>query len=299
MAEQDEKYSPTAGGILTRIRGVEPTLSAAHRRIAEVILAEPDVMAACTITELAERCGTSLTTITRFCRGLGLGGYPELRLALATELGRSRANGPLRRAITFAPDDPTSQVLQSLVMSDTAAMDETAAQLDVAALDRAASALVRARFTDFFAVSGSAGITLDLQLRLHAAGRPCALWTDVHNALASANARDHRDVAVAVSHSGTTAEVVEPLAIARERGATTIAITNFPRSPLAEVADIVLTTAAGESSPFRAGAMAARHPQMLVLDCLYVGVVQRTHETTDLLLTSATEAINRHRLPQR
>ncbi|MGZ0145553.1 hypothetical protein ACXJJ3_00675 [Kribbella sp. WER1] len=74
-------------------------------------------------------------------------------------------------------------------------------------------------------------------------------------------------------------------------------VTTFGRS--FPVGLTIKSPPAGEDSPFRAGAMAARHPQMLVLDCLYVGVVQRTHEATDLLLTSATEAIDRHRLPQR
>ncbi|MGW4798414.1 MurR/RpiR family transcriptional regulator, partial [Nonomuraea sp. NPDC004297] len=200
--------------------------------------------------------------------------------------------------IAFSPEDPASLVLRSLLASDMRAMEETAAQLDIEAVDQAVSALVNARFIDFFAVAGSAGVAMDLHLRLHAVGRPCGLWTDVHNALCSANARGGEDVAVGISHSGTTAEVVEPLTIARERGATTIAVTNFPRSPLAEAADIVLTTAA-QDTPFRAGGVAARHAQMLVLDCLYIGVVQRTHETSDKLLTAATEAVAKHRLPAR
>ncbi|GAA2275473.1 MurR/RpiR family transcriptional regulator [Nonomuraea roseoviolacea subsp. roseoviolacea] len=284
--------------ILARIRGVEPTLTAAHRRIAETILAEPAVVAASTIGELAERCGTSLTTITRFCRELGLAGYPELRLALAAELGRNDAAPREQDLIAFSPDDPASLVLRSLLASDLRAMEETAAQLDLKAVDRAVSALVAARFIDFYAVAGSAGVAMDLHLRLHAVGRPSALWTDVHNAVCSANARDDHDVAVGISHSGTTAEVVEPLTIARQRGATTVAVTNFPRSPLAETADIVLTTAA-QDTPFRAGGVAARHTQMLVLDCLYIGVVQRTHETSNQLLTAATDAIAKHRLPPR
>ncbi|AQZ63993.1 Sialic acid utilization regulator, RpiR family [[Actinomadura] parvosata subsp. kistnae] len=275
-----------------------PTLTATHRRIAEAILAEPAAVAASTIGELAERCGTSLTTITRFCRELGLSGYPELRLALAAELGRNDAAPREQGLIAFSPDDPSSLVLRSLLASDMRAMEETAAQLDLEAVDRAVTHLVGARFIDFFAVAGSAGVAMDLHLRLHAIGRPCALWSDVHNAICSANARDERDVAVGISHSGTTAEVVEPLTIAKERGATTIAITNFPRSPLAETADIVLTTAA-QDTPFRAGGVAARHTQMLVLDCLYIGVVQRTHETSDQLLTAATGAVAQHRLSPR
>lgn len=289
---------PPMSPILARIRGVEPTLTATHRRIAEMILADPAAVAASTIGELAERCGTSLTTVTRFCRELGLAGYPELRLALAAELGRNDATPREQSLIAFSPDDPGSLVLRSLLASDMRAMEETAAQLDLEAVDRAVSALVGARFIDFFAVAGSAGVAMDLHLRLHAIGRPGALWTDVHSAVCSANARDGQDVALGISHSGTTAEVVEPLAIARKRGATTIAVTNFPRSPLAEAADITLTTAA-QDTPFRAGGVAARHTQMLVLDCLYIGVVQRTHETSNQLLTAATDAVAKHRLPPR
>lgn len=289
---------PPMSPILARIRGVEPTLTATHRRIAEMILADPAAVAASTIGELAERCGTSLTTVTRFCRELGLAGYPELRLALAAELGRNDATPREQSLIAFSPDDPGSLVLRSLLASDMRAMEETAAQLDLEAVDRAVSALVGARFIDFFAVAGSAGVAMDLHLRLHAIGRPGALWTDVHSAVCSANARDGQDVALGISHSGTTAEVVEPLAIARKRGATTIAVTNFPRSPLAEAADIILTTAA-QDTPFRAGGVAARHTQMLVLDCLYIGVVQRTHETSNQLLTAATDAVAKHRLPPR
>lgn len=289
---------PPMSPILARIRGVEPTLTATHRRIAKMILADPAAVAASTIGELAERCGTSLTTVTRFCRELGLAGYPELRLALAAELGRNDATPREQSLIAFSPDDPGSLVLRSLLASDMRAMEETAAQLDLEAVDRAVSALVGARFIDFFAVAGSAGVAMDLHLRLHAIGRPGALWTDVHSAVCSANARDGQDVALGISHSGTTAEVVEPLAIARKRGATTIAVTNFPRSPLAEAADITLTTAA-QDTPFRAGGVAARHTQMLVLDCLYIGVVQRTHETSNQLLTAATDAVAKHRLPPR
>ncbi|WP_281893636.1 MurR/RpiR family transcriptional regulator [Phytohabitans aurantiacus] len=285
-------------GILTRIRAVAPTLTVAHQRVAERILADPGAVASATITELAERCETSLTTITRFCRELDLPGYAELRLALATEVGRDDGRDRGRPLIAFSPEDPMSKVVASLVASDTRSMEDTAAQLDLAAVERAVAALSRARTIDVYAVSGSAGVAMDVQLRLHSIGRPCHLWKDVHDAICSANVRDHRDVALAVSHSGATAEVVEPIRVARERGATTIVITNFPRSPLADAADILLTTAA-QDAPFRVGGLAARHTQMLILDCLYIGVVQRTLDASEQAMDRAAAALSRHRLPIR
>lgn len=52
-------------------------------------------------------------------------------------------------------------------------------------------------------------------------------------------------LAVAVSQSGTTAEIVDTLAWARDCGARTVAVTNGGGSALTEVADVCLVTEAG------------------------------------------------------
>lgn len=52
-------------------------------------------------------------------------------------------------------------------------------------------------------------------------------------------------VAVGVSQSGSTEEIVETLADARRAGARTVAVTNVADSPLARDADLALVTAAG------------------------------------------------------
>lgn len=52
-------------------------------------------------------------------------------------------------------------------------------------------------------------------------------------------------LAVAVSQSGRTEEIVESLAWARDRGARTVAVTNDGGSPLAALADLALVTEAG------------------------------------------------------
>src|SRR5581483_9749607 len=51
---------------------------------------------------------------------------------------------------------------------------------------------------------------------------------------------------LALSQSGRTPDVIEYVERARSRGATTIAITNDPASPLAEAAEAVLPLAAGD-----------------------------------------------------
>ncbi|WP_232835443.1 SIS domain-containing protein [Actinocorallia populi] len=53
-------------------------------------------------------------------------------------------------------------------------------------------------------------------------------------------------LAVAISQSGRTEEIVETMAWARDCGARTVAVTNGHGSPLAEAADVALLTEAGD-----------------------------------------------------
>jgi hypothetical protein len=102
------------------------------------------------------------------------------------------------------------------------------------------------------------------------------------------------DVAIGISHSGATQETLEMLSVAASSGATTVALTNVPDSPLVEVADIVLTTATHETT-FRPAPMASRLPQIIVLDLVYVAVAQRRHEQTIAALRITADAVSGHR----
>jgi len=156
-------------------------------------------------------------------------------------------------------------------------------------------ALVGARRIDVYGVGASGLIALDLQQKLHRIGRVAFAWTDPHLALTSAALLTEGDVAVAISHSGTTQDTVDLLALADRNGATTVAVTNFPRSPLAELGDHVLTTAARETT-FRSGAMASRLAQLTVIDCVFVGVAQRTYQETRAALDATYAAVRGRRI---
>jgi DNA-binding MurR/RpiR family transcriptional regulator len=247
---------------------------------------------------LAARCGTSLPSVTRFCLALGLAGYAELRLALAAESGRSSTSWERGTGAEVGPNDSLGDVLHTLLRADARALEDTVAELDVRALGEAVRAISDARRIDLYAVSGSATVAEDLRLRLHRIGRGANSWSDVHNALTSAALLGAGDVAIGLSHSGETVEVLEPLRRARSQGARTVAITNYPRSPIARAADIVLITAARDVT-FRTGGLAGRHAQMIVLDALYIGVAQRDYALAEQAFDVTAEAVSGHRTRQR
>ena len=93
--------------------------------------------------------------------------------------------------------------------------------------------------------------------KLHRIGLISFIATDLQSALTSAALLGPGDVALGISHTGTTTDVVDALRVARRQGAMTIAVTNYARSPITAEADLILVTAARETT-FRTGAMASR-----------------------------------------
>jgi DNA-binding MurR/RpiR family transcriptional regulator len=284
--------------LLTRVKAGLPEFSGALQRVAEWILTDPAGAARSTIVELAERSHTSPATVTRFCRALGFDGYAELRLAIAGETGRAaRASGwmvDIGREIL--PADPLERVLGQIMAADTRAMHDTASLLDLREVERAAAAIAAAARVDIYGASGSALVGAEMQFCLHRIGIAAWAWADIHNGLASSALLRHGDVALGISHSGQTRETVEMVAEAGGHGVTTIALTSFPRSPLAAVADIVLLTAT-QATTFRPDALSARHPQLVVLDLLYIAVAQRTYEQAHAAFKVTAQAVAGHRAP--
>ncbi|MFD4673868.1 MurR/RpiR family transcriptional regulator [Lentzea sp. NPDC058450] len=283
---------------LVRIRSLLPGLARAEQRVAKVVLENPGTVAHRSITEVAEQAGTSETTVTRFCKAIGVGGYPELRIALAADTARSQARANHDMGGDIGPGDDLKQVVGKVAFADARAVEETAEQLDVESLDKVVQAVAGARRVDVYGFGASAFVAFDLQQKLHRIGLTCFAWNDTHIALTSAAVLTEADVAVGISHTGSTAETVEALRVARESGATTVALTNFPRSPITEVADHVLTTAARETT-FRSGAMASRIAQLTVIDCLFIGVAQHHVDTAKTALEATYEAVSGHRLGAR
>jgi DNA-binding MurR/RpiR family transcriptional regulator len=283
---------------LVRIRSLLPGLARAEQRVAKVVLDNPQVVAHRSITEVAEAAGTSETTVTRFCKAIGVGGYPELRIALAADTARTAARIDRDLGSDIAPTDDLSQVVGKVAFADARAVEETADQLEIPTLSAVVDAVASAGRVDVYGVGASAFVAADLQQKLHRIGRVSFAWSDTHIMLTSAAVLSEGDVAFGISHTGATADTVEALRVARERGATTVALTNFPRSPISEVADHVLTTAARETT-FRSGAMASRIAQLTVIDCLFIGVAQKHLDSARNALESTYEAVGGHRLGPR
>ena len=122
-------------------------------------------------------------------------------------------------------------------------------------------------------------VAQDLHHKLFRVGRNVFLMADAHEAWTAAVLSPAHTVAIGFSHSGTTADTVQFLNLARENGARTVAITGARESPLARAAEERLITHAREST-LRAGAMVSRIAQLALVDCLFMGIARLRYEQT-------------------
>ena len=273
-----------------------PSLRPAEQRVGEAVLADPAAISESSITAVARQCMTSETTVLRFCRAIGLGGYPELRIALARAAQREETDQNARPPVngTIGENDSVADVVAKISYADSRAVEETGAALDVAALTAAIEAVRAAGRIDVYGIGASGLVAHDLHQKLHRLGLISFSWADPHLALTSAAVLEVGDVAIGISHTGTTIDTIDALRVARQHGATTIAVTNFAKSPITEEADLVLTTAARETT-FRSGAMASRIAQLALIDCLFTGVAQRSYDhAIDTLETTYAAVQSRH-----
>ncbi|NNG38316.1 MurR/RpiR family transcriptional regulator [Flexivirga sp. ID2601S] len=299
QSRESSSADPTRD-VLVRMRAAMPSLQPAEHRVAEVVLRDPAAAAQLSITDLAESASTSVATVARFSHSVGFGGYPQLRLALAGAAARESALGGPRRQPPADLDEAatTEDIVATIVHHEVRALQETAEHLDLAALDAAIQAVAGAGRVDVFGVGASGMVAEDLRYKLHRIGRIAFAWNEFHAAMTAAVLLGEHDVAIGISHSGSTTDVVETLAAAKEAGATTIALTNFATSPIVDHADIVLTTAARETS-FRSGALASRTAQLALVDFLFVGVARTALDDATEALARTHQAVSGRRQPQR
>ncbi len=160
--------------------------------------------------------------------------------------------------------DNTATVIEKIFASD---LQDTQKALDVRELERAVQAIREAKRVEVFGICSAAPIAEDTNYRLLRIGINSRASVDSHVQAITASLADKDVAVITISHSGSTVETLTATRLPRETGATTIAVTNFGKSPLLAHTDIVLNTLVRETQ-FRAEAMTSRIAQLAIVDTL-------------------------------
>jgi len=273
--------------LIMKIRSFLPEMSQAEKRIAQNVLANPREIVQMSITELAARSKVSDATVVRFCRRLGMQGYQEMKVTLAQDLV-----SPIESIHEeVAEGDSASDVLGKVFSSTMHALEYTLRILDKRQFEQAIDVLSRARSINIYGCGNSASVARDMQHKLMRLGLRAAAFSDGHMQCIASTALERGDVCIAISHSGSSRDIVSAAALAKKRGAAVICMTGIGRSPLSDIADIRLDTASKETS-YHIVALSSRISQYTIIDSLYSALAVRMHRQERVMKETIEQALS-------
>lgn len=283
MRTSAQDFQPAAA----RLQSMVGTLPATSRRIAEYVLAHVADVVHMSVTELAERTGSSEGSVVGLAKQLGYTGFQQLKIALAQDLV-----APVQFIHEdLEPGDSTDTVVRKIFASHVQALQDTRASLGVAALRRAVALIREARRVEVYGIGSAAPIAEDAGYRLMRIGVEARVLVDSHTQAIGASMAGPEVATLTISHSGATQETLTATRLAREAGARTIVVTNYGKSPIQAFADVVLFTVARETD-FRTEAMTSRVAQLGVIDALIACLALEDHEKSSETLRRSFEVLS-------
>ena len=252
--------------IVHKMRFLYREMGPGERKIADYVSENPSEIVGISISDLAKRCGCGDATGVRFSRRLGFEGYQALKIGIAGELSHVSAVSEVDKS------DSCFDIFKKRIHDISVSLQNTESVLDPAALERAAGAIMHARRIVIFGLGNSAAIAMDAAHKFLRLGLNAQACSDNHLQAIIASHLDRQSVAVGISHSGSSVDIVEAMQLSKVGGATTIGISNYGASPLTKAVDISLFTKSDETR-HSILAMSSRIAQLAIFDAIYTYIV--------------------------
>lgn len=261
-------------GCCLKLKELMTSFAPKEQIIAKYIMEFPGEVVNMSIDELANACGTSVSSVVRLCKSADYSGYKELCRTLATDLALNNQSN-----LTYSdvrPGDSTESIISSVCNSNIKAIQNTQSVLVAEDLDRVINLICDAARVDFYGVGTSGTVALDAHNKFVRIRKMSMSSADPHDQILCASSLKRGDVAVLISYSGDTKDILETADAVKRTDATLVSITRYSKNPLCQRADIQLFSSSSEVL-IRSGVMGQRIGLLTIIDILYTGVVSRRY----------------------
>lgn len=277
------------------IRKAYPKLSRSAKQVADYVLVNASDALYLSITSLAEACGVSEATISRFCQRLGYNSFSEFKLSLAMSRDDSQ-KARIEERMSFEPKSVDYISFSTEVReSYRTALEVAALQLTESSLEAAVDLIDDAKRVFCFGQGGNTVIAQEAQI-IFMPATPKFIWIhDTHMQAMTAAQLEEDDVILFFSYSGATRDVVDTLEAARESKGKVILVTHFAQSPGAALADVVLLCGTQES-PLQVGAVATKIAMLYIIDLMFRVYCSRHVEASQEAIRKSARAAARKSL---
>jgi DNA-binding MurR/RpiR family transcriptional regulator len=272
---------------LTKIKTYYPEMTDSEKNIADYILNNPEEIYNLKIDYLAEKLKVSLPTVFRFAKKLGYVGFKDFKV----ELIRDMAVG-LSISMEDIEDESIENVTKNIFEKVNSNLKETLSLIDYKDIRKAVNLIANSKRLLFFAVSSSISVAFDSYSKFLRAGFNCLYDSDSYTQRIISTQCRVGDIAIGISFSGESIEVVECLKNARNNSANTICVTTFMKSPITRFSDIKLFTAPVQSY-YQKIDLPSKMSQTAILDVLYINTVLEDRKKALKYISKSEEELNK------
>lgn len=222
-------------------------MSQSQQLIADVILQDPETVAFFNVSELAKKANVSDSTVTRFATFIGYSGFPALSRALQ-EYVRSRLTTSERFQLSRTVENDNQRMVLNCFEDDIQNITLLMDRIDLEAFERVIHLLVSARKIGIICARSSVSLGLFFEFYLQFLEKDVTLLTGDPRTLDILHRFTPEDVFVGIGFSRYSRFTIEGLHYGNQKGVKTIAITDYPSSPLVTHSKEVLYTPTGIAS---------------------------------------------------
>ena len=260
-----------------------------ERKIAELILTNPQKFITYSIAELSELAGVSQGSINNFAKKLIGSGYAGLKLQLAQQIPRHK-----EKLFNLAEaGDSVTDTLMKTGRDLEIAFANTAQMNSEDTLQRVVDLMLGAKKIEIYGIYRSSIVAMDLYYQLLQLGLHAAFVSDVLMCQVSAALLNADDLVIAISNSGRTKDILDCVKIARSNHVPVVCITSDSSAPLVKLSDQALfCVPSGNSISNRMDEV--RLSQMYLNDALCSYIRYKIDETGEKRYFKMAEMISAH-----
>lgn len=274
--------------ILEYIKQNYENFTDSEKLIADYLLSNNESIINLSAKEIGEITNTSAATLIRFSKKLGFESLNEMKLKLSMSLRDIKEKADFEY---INKKLETTDIIYGIKKSIDKVMDKTVNLIQEEDLEKAIDLLSKAKNIYIYSVGVSGLVGQDFYYKLSRINKRCIAHVDTHLQITSSILMEPEDVAVAISYSGTTKEVIKCVENANKNNVPVISITKASISnKLEDLSDITLKVPYVEKS-LREGAMSSRISQLAIIDMLFIGMAKENIEEVENKLVVTREAV--------
>lgn len=277
--------------VLPLIRTRYNTFSASQKTVADFVLNHADEVMMSSLSDFAKNCGVSEPTIMRFLRKIEYDSYQVFRVNIAQELAHGKGENIYEEV---GEKDSAEEVRDKVIQQTARSIEDSAQILKGDVIESFADMILKAENVLLVGIGASAAVAYDFYHKLVRLGISAAYSHDAHmiNILASNLKRG--DLLITITHSGESREILDAITLAKKEGCAVAAVTSFPHSSAAKLAQCVLLSSSIETR-YRSDALTSRIIQMVIIDIIYINLALRLGDEAQKQLDKSRVAVAKNK----